>query len=133
MEHCPDVGQNLCYLFPRAWVQGALALEVLLGLTWTLGYLLVSDESLPLAYIFAILNSLQGLFIFVFHCLLNKKVRLDSHHNFHCCCRYMCVFEFSKGNHIKRCFFLFCCCYYYCCCCCCCCCYIFVEQQGGCP
>ncbi|BFZ16751.1 hypothetical protein BsWGS_19790 [Bradybaena similaris] len=61
----------------RAWVQGALALEVLLGLTWTLGYFLINDDSLPLAYVFAILNSLQGLFIFVFHCLLNKKAQKE--------------------------------------------------------
>ncbi|BFY99738.1 hypothetical protein BsWGS_02778 [Bradybaena similaris] len=61
----------------RAWIQGALAIEVLLGLTWTLGYFLINEDSLPLAYVFATLNSLQGLFIFVFHCLLNKKAQKE--------------------------------------------------------
>lgn len=59
----------------RAWIQGALALEVLLGLTWIFGYFFINEETLTLAYIFTVLNSLQGLFIFIFHCMLNKKVR----------------------------------------------------------
>ncbi|XP_046544742.1 adhesion G protein-coupled receptor L3-like [Haliotis rubra] len=58
----------------RTWLQGALSMEVLLGLTWTFGYFYISKETIALAYIFTILNSLQGLFIFCFHCLLNKKV-----------------------------------------------------------
>ncbi|XP_046357027.2 adhesion G protein-coupled receptor L3-like [Haliotis rufescens] len=58
----------------RTWLQGALSMEVLLGLTWTFGYFYISQETIALAYIFTILNSLQGLFIFCFHCLLNKKV-----------------------------------------------------------
>ncbi|XP_045157871.2 adhesion G protein-coupled receptor L4-like isoform X2 [Mercenaria mercenaria] len=61
----------------QAWVQGALALEVLLGLTWVFGYFYISEEAIPMAYLFTIFNSLQGLFIFVFHCILNKKVRKE--------------------------------------------------------
>ncbi|GFR58104.1 adhesion G protein-coupled receptor L2 [Elysia marginata] len=61
----------------RSWVQGALALEVLLGLTWLFGYFLINDNSTPIAYIFTILNSLQGLFIFIFHCLLSKKTQKE--------------------------------------------------------
>ncbi|KAH3734241.1 hypothetical protein DPMN_040680 [Dreissena polymorpha] len=61
----------------KAWIQGALALEVLLGLTWVFGYFYISEAALPMAYLFTIFNSLQGLFIFVFHCILNKKVRKE--------------------------------------------------------
>ncbi|XP_052777119.1 adhesion G protein-coupled receptor L1-like isoform X1 [Mya arenaria] len=61
----------------RAWIQGALALEVLLGLTWVFGFFYISEEALPFAYLFTIFNSLQGLFIFVFHCVLNKKIRKE--------------------------------------------------------
>ncbi|CAL1535432.1 unnamed protein product [Lymnaea stagnalis] len=61
----------------RSWVQGAFALEILLGLTWTVGYFIINESSVPLAYIFAVLNSLQGLFIFLFHCLLNKKAQKE--------------------------------------------------------
>lgn len=61
----------------RSWVQGALTLEVLLGLTWVFGYFLINDNSTPIAYVFTILNSLQGLFIFIFHCLLSKKTQKE--------------------------------------------------------
>lgn len=61
----------------RSWIQGALALEVLLGLTWILGYFFINTQTLPVAYVFTVLNSLQGLFIFCFHCLFNKKARKE--------------------------------------------------------
>ena len=62
----------------RSWIQGALALEVLLGLTWMVGFFFLNQQSVAVAYVFTVLNSTQGLFIFVFHCLLNKKVGLPA-------------------------------------------------------
>uniref|UniRef100_A0A5S6QF12 Latrophilin Cirl n=1 Tax=Trichuris muris TaxID=70415 RepID=A0A5S6QF12_TRIMR len=59
----------------KLWIKGALILVVLLGLTWSLGILLVSQSAIAIAYLFTILNSLQGLFIFCFQVLMNKKVR----------------------------------------------------------
>lgn len=50
-------------------------LVFLLGLTWTFGLLYLNEESVIMAYIFTVLNSLQGLFIFFFHCVQNEKVR----------------------------------------------------------
>ncbi|XP_076463295.1 adhesion G protein-coupled receptor L4-like isoform X2 [Babylonia areolata] len=61
----------------RSWIQGAMALEVVLGLTWVLGFFFLSQQTLALAYLFTVLNSTQGLFIFLFHCLLNKKARKE--------------------------------------------------------
>ena len=55
-------------------MRGAVVLMILLGSTWIFGFLYINNESLFMAYIFTILNSLQGLFIFVFHCLTNEKV-----------------------------------------------------------
>lgn len=60
----------------RSWVKGASVLVVLLGLTWTFGVLFLGGATMVFAYIFTILNSLQGLFIFVFHCAMNEKVIL---------------------------------------------------------
>ncbi|XP_036361147.1 adhesion G protein-coupled receptor L3 isoform X1 [Octopus sinensis] len=57
-----------------AWVKGALSLEVILGLTWVFGFFYMNEATLVIAYIFAILNSLQGFFIYCFHCLGNKQV-----------------------------------------------------------
>ncbi|KAL3289919.1 hypothetical protein HHI36_023302 [Cryptolaemus montrouzieri] len=59
------------------WLKGAIILVFLLGLTWTFGFLYVSEESVAVAYIFASLNSLQGFFIFLFHCVQNEKVRKE--------------------------------------------------------
>ncbi|GLH02726.1 Latrophilin-3 [Gryllus bimaculatus] len=61
----------------RAWLRGAIVLVFLLGLTWTFGLLYLNEESVIMAYIFTVLNSLQGLFIFVFHCVQNEKVRKE--------------------------------------------------------
>ncbi|XP_022238293.1 latrophilin Cirl-like isoform X1 [Limulus polyphemus] len=59
------------------WIRGALVLVFLLGLTWAFGLLYLSKESVVMAYIFTILNSLQGLFIFLFHCVKNDKVQKE--------------------------------------------------------
>lgn len=61
--------------FLRTWLRGALFLSFLLGLTWAFGILHIIYESLISAYLFTIFNTLQGVFIFVFHCLLNEKIR----------------------------------------------------------
>ena len=59
----------------RSWIKGAVVLVILLGLTWSLGLLYVNSSTIWLAYVFTIVNTLQGLFIFLFHCVYNEKVR----------------------------------------------------------
>ncbi|XP_051556558.1 adhesion G protein-coupled receptor L2-like isoform X4 [Myxocyprinus asiaticus] len=61
----------------RSWVLGAFALLCLLGLTWSFGLFFLNDSSVLMAYLFTIFNTLQGMFIFIFHCLLQKKVRKE--------------------------------------------------------
>lgn len=63
-------------IYFRSWLKGAVVLVVLLGLTWSFGVLFISEESVVMAYLFTILNTLQGVFIFVFHCVMNEKVSL---------------------------------------------------------
>nr|KAG5693346.1 hypothetical protein BaRGS_017639 [Batillaria attramentaria] len=54
----------------------AVGVVILLGLTWVFGFLAIDDTSqLVFNYLFAIFNSLQGLFIFLFYCVFNKDVR----------------------------------------------------------
>ncbi|XP_033710082.1 adhesion G protein-coupled receptor E5 isoform X2 [Tursiops truncatus] len=53
----------------------AIAQLFVLGCTWVFGLFLFDQRSWVLCYVFSVLNSLQGLFLFVLHCLLNKKVR----------------------------------------------------------
>lgn len=53
----------------------AMAQLLVLGCTWVFGLFLFDPRSQVLAYAFSILNCLQGFFLFLLHCLLNKKVR----------------------------------------------------------
>uniref|UniRef100_A0A8C3F3M4 Adhesion G protein-coupled receptor E2-like n=1 Tax=Chrysemys picta bellii TaxID=8478 RepID=A0A8C3F3M4_CHRPI len=53
----------------------AIAQLFVLGCTWSLGLLQVGPAATVMAYLFTIVNSLQGAFIFLVHCLLNRQVR----------------------------------------------------------
>ncbi|XP_005743095.1 latrophilin-3 isoform X6 [Pundamilia nyererei] len=70
----PDSG---CLDNIKSWVIGAIALLCLLGLTWAFGLMYVNESTVVMAYLFTIFNSLQGMFIFIFHCVLQKKVRKE--------------------------------------------------------
>ncbi|XP_041507416.1 adhesion G protein-coupled receptor L2 isoform X28 [Microtus oregoni] len=61
----------------KSWVLGAFALLCLLGLTWSFGFLYINEETVVMAYLFTTFNAFQGLFIFIFHCALQKKVRKE--------------------------------------------------------
>ncbi|XP_077205863.1 adhesion G-protein coupled receptor F3 [Paroedura picta] len=53
-----------------------LILTPVFGLTWGLGvFALTSDASQSIQFAFIILNSLQGFFVLLFACLMDKKVR----------------------------------------------------------
>ncbi|XP_065894114.1 uncharacterized protein [Dysidea avara] len=59
----------------RTILIGTLALLPLLGGTWIMGLLFLFDsDSEAISWIFTVLNSLQGLFIFFFHVLRNREV-----------------------------------------------------------
>uniref|UniRef100_A0A8P0PMG0 Adhesion G protein-coupled receptor D1 n=2 Tax=Canis lupus familiaris TaxID=9615 RepID=A0A8P0PMG0_CANLF len=68
---------------PSAFKLTAKAVAVLLpilGTSWVFGVLAVNSQALAFQYVFAILNSLQGFFIFLFHCFLNSEVRAAFKH-----------------------------------------------------
>ena len=58
-----------------SYMKGVGVLMCLLGSTWIFGLLLLAFNNLVIAYTFTILNSLQGVGIFVFQCLLNPQTR----------------------------------------------------------
>ncbi|KAM5233066.1 adhesion G protein-coupled receptor E2-like isoform 2-T3 [Hipposideros larvatus] len=53
----------------------ATAQLFILGCTWCLGILQVGPAARAMAYLFTIINSLQGVFIFLVYCLLSQQVR----------------------------------------------------------
>ncbi|XP_061659980.1 adhesion G-protein coupled receptor G4 isoform X2 [Syngnathoides biaculeatus] len=57
------------------YLKGVATLTLLLGLTWTAGFFTWGPARVVLFYVFSLLNSLQGVFIFLFHCLMKENVR----------------------------------------------------------
>ncbi|KAM9054937.1 adhesion G-protein coupled receptor D1 isoform 2-T2 [Megaptera novaeangliae] len=68
---------------PSAFKLTAKAVAVLLpvlGASWVFGAFAVNTQTVAFQYVFAALNSSQGFFIFLFHCLLNSEVRAAFKH-----------------------------------------------------
>ncbi|XP_036898686.1 adhesion G protein-coupled receptor E2-like, partial [Sturnira hondurensis] len=58
----------------RMLIFKAMAQLFILGCTWCLGILKVDPAAHVMAYLFTIINSLQGVFIFLVYCLLSQQV-----------------------------------------------------------
>ncbi|XP_029286233.1 adhesion G protein-coupled receptor L4 [Cottoperca gobio] len=72
----------------RSCARGALALLFVLGATWTLGVLHILNETTLTAYLFTIANAFQGMFIFIFLCVLSRKIQEEYYRlfkNVPCC------------------------------------------------
>ncbi|XP_052245383.1 adhesion G-protein coupled receptor D1-like [Dreissena polymorpha] len=54
---------SLCVLVP------------LTGVSWILGIFFVNESASFMQYVFAVCKGLQGVYIFVFNCILNGQVR----------------------------------------------------------
>ncbi|KAI3352950.1 hypothetical protein L3Q82_019517, partial [Scortum barcoo] len=69
----------------KAFTVTAIAQMCILGLMWVFGAFLFEDSPVA-AMIFTVLNSLQGVMVFIMHCLLSKQVREEYAHFFSCIC-----------------------------------------------
>ncbi|XP_059191988.1 adhesion G protein-coupled receptor E2 isoform X2 [Centropristis striata] len=70
----------------KAFTVTAIAQMCILGLMWVFGAFLFNEGAIVEAYIFTILNSLQGALVFIMHCLLSKQVREEYAHFLACVC-----------------------------------------------
>ncbi|XP_057678691.1 adhesion G-protein coupled receptor G6 isoform X1 [Corythoichthys intestinalis] len=68
-------------------LRSAVSLTFLLGMTWAFAFFAWGPVSLVFVYLFAIFNSLQGLFIFLFHCALKENVQKQWRRTL-CCARF---------------------------------------------
>ncbi|XP_028999081.1 adhesion G protein-coupled receptor E5 [Betta splendens] len=71
----------------KAFTVTAIAQMCILGLMWVFGTFQFQKDNIVGAYIFSILNSLQGALVFIMHCLLSKQVREEYAHFFSCICK----------------------------------------------
>ncbi|XP_075878766.1 adhesion G protein-coupled receptor L4 isoform X2 [Nelusetta ayraudi] len=72
----------------RSCARGAMALLFVLGATWTFGVLHILHETTLTAYLFTITNAFQGMFIFIFLCVLSRKIQEEYYRlfkNMPCC------------------------------------------------
>uniref|UniRef100_A0A4W6EDU5 Adhesion G protein-coupled receptor G4a n=1 Tax=Lates calcarifer TaxID=8187 RepID=A0A4W6EDU5_LATCA len=65
-------------------LRAVASLTVLLGLTWSMGFFSFGPGRVVLMYLFTIFNTLQGFFVFLFHCLMKENVRKQW--RIHLCC-----------------------------------------------
>ncbi|XP_056343199.1 adhesion G-protein coupled receptor G6 isoform X4 [Oenanthe melanoleuca] len=65
-------------------LRSVVSLTFLLGMTWGFAFFAWGSLTLAFLYLFSIFNSLQGLFIFVFHCAMKENVQKQWRR--HLCC-----------------------------------------------
>ncbi|XP_041845968.1 adhesion G-protein coupled receptor G4 [Melanotaenia boesemani] len=88
-------------------LRAVASLTVLLGLTWLMGFFSFGPGRVVIMYLFSICNTLQGFFVFLFHCLLKENVRKQW--RIHLCCgrfRLSDTSDWSRsvtvGGHSKK-------------------------------
>lgn len=77
-------------------VRSVIGITLLLGLTWGFAFFAWGPVNLAFMYLFAIFNSLQGFFIFVFHCAVKETVRKQW--RIYLCCGKMRLAENSEWS-----------------------------------
>ncbi|XP_070189466.1 uncharacterized protein [Littorina saxatilis] len=64
----------------KSVVKAICVMTPILGLSWIFGVMSVNDDTVVFQILFVVFNSLQGLMIFILHCLLSKQVREGMQH-----------------------------------------------------
>uniref|UniRef100_A0A665VSR6 Adhesion G-protein coupled receptor G6 n=1 Tax=Echeneis naucrates TaxID=173247 RepID=A0A665VSR6_ECHNA len=73
-------------------LRSVVSLTFLLGMTWGFALFAWGPVALAFIYLFTIFNSLQGLFIFIFHCALKENVQKQWR-------RYLCCGRFKLSDN----------------------------------
>ncbi|XP_045576782.1 adhesion G-protein coupled receptor G6 isoform X7 [Salmo salar] len=73
-------------------LRSVISLTFLLGMTWGFAFFAWGPVNLAFMYLFSIFNSLQGLFIFIFHCALKENVQKQWR-------RYLCCGRFRLADN----------------------------------
>uniref|UniRef100_A0A3Q3L7B9 Adhesion G-protein coupled receptor G6 n=1 Tax=Mastacembelus armatus TaxID=205130 RepID=A0A3Q3L7B9_9TELE len=85
-------------------LRSVISLTFLLGMTWGFALFAWGPVSLAFMYLFTIFNSLQGLFIFIFHCALKENVQ-KQWRRYLCCGRFRLSDNSGMFVYLSVCFF----------------------------
>ncbi|KAK5864619.1 hypothetical protein PBY51_015848 [Eleginops maclovinus] len=77
-------------------LRAVASLTVLLGLTWSMGFFSFGPGRVAMMYLFSIFNTLQGFFVFLFHCLMKENVRKQW--KIHLCCGRFRLSDYSDWS-----------------------------------
>ncbi|XP_073729812.1 adhesion G-protein coupled receptor G2 [Misgurnus anguillicaudatus] len=80
-------------------LRSVAGLTVLLGITWGFAFFAWGPVNLAFMYLFAIFNTFQGLFIFIFHCAMKENVRRQW--RAYLCCGKLRLPEHSDWSHTQ--------------------------------
>ncbi|KAM4020047.1 adhesion G-protein coupled receptor G4 isoform 2-T2 [Anomaloglossus baeobatrachus] len=81
-------------------IKSTLSLAFLLGLTWGFLFFAWGPVRVAFSYLFVIFNTLQGFFIFVFHCLIKENVR--RHWRMYLCCGRCRIDNYSDWSRLSN-------------------------------
>ncbi|XP_018610111.2 CD97 antigen-like [Scleropages formosus] len=79
----------------------AIAQLCILGLMWIFGCFMFQEGTIAMVYLFTIFNSLQGVLVFLMHCLLTKQVRNEYRRLLTSICSEKKYSEFSSNQSSK--------------------------------
>ncbi|XP_019626563.1 PREDICTED: adhesion G protein-coupled receptor L3-like [Branchiostoma belcheri] len=86
----------------RQWItrqiRRAGSIMALFGLTWVFGFFVIDDARTVFAYLFCIFNTLQGLFIFIFHCVMREDMT-KWRKKLTCWKKFICTGQTKKGQY----------------------------------
>ena len=87
----------------KANVRIAFTCATRLGLTWVLGLLAIREMTYSFQLLFAIFNSVQGFFVFVFYTLMNKDAQKEwKNLEFHKEWQFCDKFKSSRRGYRKK-------------------------------
>ncbi|EDO37337.1 predicted protein [Nematostella vectensis] len=80
-------------------LKACIVLFPVLGITWSIGFVNMLDAGVVTMYLFTILNSTQGLLIFILHCALNLEIRAALRRKL---CRKSQIEDFTSSHSHKK-------------------------------